>query len=339
MEIGNWVTAGYFAQLYPELRQLGLEANIAELEAFGLTVLRPEQVAAPGLHERVLEAVMRVAERRSGVRPDLTGGDSHRGMSHPLGQIMRFLLWEDPVFEEVLLNPAMLGITTWMLGPTCILSLCNAMLKGPGRNAMALHTDEGDRTMPLLHDANMTINATFLLTDYTMDNGALTFIPGSHRWRREPTPTEVLAFAKMAVPVEAPAGSIVIWGDHMWHGSLPRKNPGLRGTFFFNFARHTLQTQEPYRDTCTQEALDRRPKRFAVLMDQFGTYPYREEDENYALGAERLKYISLFDREPTNGSILLRSKLPPRSIPAPAQPPRSPYAQTVVPSTPDPVLV
>jgi ectoine hydroxylase-related dioxygenase (phytanoyl-CoA dioxygenase family) len=332
MEIGDWPAAGYFSQLIPELRQLGLESNLVELQAFGFTVLSPEQVGAHRLRERLLQTVLDISERRSGVRPDLTGGKSHRGMVHPLGQLMRFVLWEDRAIEELLMNPSILGIVTWMLGPTCILSLCNAMLRGPGDNCIPLHTDEGNRTMPLHTGEMMTVNATFLLTDYTQEGGALGFLPGSHRWRRDPTPSEVGAFADQMIPIEAPAGSVVIWGDHMWHGAFPRTIAGLRSTLFFNFARHHLQTQEPYRDTCTQEALDRNPRRFAMLMDQFGLFPFREEDVDFARGAERDGYLSLFDRQPTRGSITLRSALPARSVPVIAQPTASPLALAPVPT-------
>jgi hypothetical protein len=327
MQIGDWPSAGYVSKLYPELRQLGLETNVAELEAFGFTVVAPEKVGAQGLRERVLDAVLSVSQRRAGVRPDLLQGTTHRGMKHPLGQLMRFMLWEDQAFEELLMNPAMLGIVTWLLGPTCILSLCNAMLRGPGSNSIQLHTDEDNRTMPLLPEAAMTVNATFLLTDYTRDGGAVAFVPGSHRWRREPTPFDAQAFGRQMVPIEAPAGSFVIWGDHVWHAALPRRIPGLRATCFFQFGRHNMQTHEPYRDTCTQAAIDRNPRRFAVLMDQFGTFPSREEDEDIARGAERNKYLSLFDAEPTGGSIRLLKDLPPRTIPALAQPTASPYAR------------
>ncbi|MGH8259551.1 MAG: phytanoyl-CoA dioxygenase family protein [Steroidobacteraceae bacterium] len=329
VQIANWTTAGYMSHLYPELRQLEVEPNIAELQAFGFTVLSPRQLRAGDLHERVLKAVASVSARRARVAPDFESGQSHRGMVHPLGQLMRFILWEDAVFEEVLLNPAMLGIVTYVLGPACILSQCNAILRGPGNNSIGLHTDEISRALPLHCEESMTVNATYLLTDYTKEGGALGVIPGSHRWRRDPTPSDSKAFASHMIPVEAPAGSMVIWGDHLWHGAFPRMIPGLRGTFLFNFARHHLQTQEPYRETCTQEALDRNPRRFAVLMDQFASYPYREEDEDVILPVERNTYLSLFDRRQSNGYVRLLSKRARRSIPASAQPTASPLGLAV----------
>ena len=41
MQIGDWKSAGSVAPLYRELEQLGLVSNIAELEAFGFTVVPP----------------------------------------------------------------------------------------------------------------------------------------------------------------------------------------------------------------------------------------------------------------------------------------------------------
>jgi len=64
MEIENWESAGALPLLYAELKQLGLESNVAELEAFGFTVVPPEKVGPPELHLQVKEAVERVVRRR-----------------------------------------------------------------------------------------------------------------------------------------------------------------------------------------------------------------------------------------------------------------------------------
>ena len=64
MEIENWESAGALPLLYAELKQLGLESNVAELEAFGFTVVPPEKVGPPELHLQVKEAVERVVADR-----------------------------------------------------------------------------------------------------------------------------------------------------------------------------------------------------------------------------------------------------------------------------------
>jgi hypothetical protein len=320
MDIGDWQVEGHRTELFRELRLLGLEPHLAELDAFGFTVVTPEHAGTADLAARTLEAVLALAERRSGVRPDVETGASHQGMHHPLGQHMRFVLWEDPVFEEVLMQPHLLGLVSWLVGVDGILSLANAVLKGPGDNRITLHTDEQNKTVPVYSEHCTAVNATFLLTDYTEEGGALAFLPGSHRRRRDPSPAEAIELTHV-VPVVAPAGSLVVWGSHTWHASYPRRIPGLRGTLFFNVNRWHTQTEEPYRDTCTQEALDRNPRRFAWLMDQFGVFPHKEEDVDYARAVARGGYPSLLDAEPTKGSVVLRSALPPRGVPALAQPP------------------
>ena len=39
MEIGNWKTTAELSEIYRTARDLGVETNIAELEAFGFTIV------------------------------------------------------------------------------------------------------------------------------------------------------------------------------------------------------------------------------------------------------------------------------------------------------------
>ncbi|MDE0781431.1 MAG: hypothetical protein OSB67_11865 [Alphaproteobacteria bacterium] len=116
--------------------------------------------------------------------------------------------------------------------------------------------------------------------------------------------------ADLAYPIEAPAGSMVVWGDHTWHGSFERTVPGLRIMMLGAYARPHLQTQEPYRQTSTQEALDRNPVRFAALMDQYGKFPFGRDgvdlDHVRRNPTDPASYCSLFDQEPANGRVRLR---------------------------------
>ena len=57
--------------------RLGLQTYVADLDARGYTVIPPEIATPNGLAERMLEAVLDIAERRNGERPDLETGSTH----------------------------------------------------------------------------------------------------------------------------------------------------------------------------------------------------------------------------------------------------------------------
>jgi ectoine hydroxylase-related dioxygenase (phytanoyl-CoA dioxygenase family) len=314
MKIDDWESADTLPKLYRELQELGLELNVAELEAFGYTIVPPELVGPPDLHSAVRAALLAVGGRRSGETPDVKGGTTHTDQRHALGQVARFILWDDPVFERLVLNPAALGLVQYLVGTNCILSLFDGALKGPGGNCTPIHADWADFNLKAFPHEPNTANFNYLASDYSKEDGALSFVPGSHRWRRLPSPEEVVSWADRAVPVEAPAGSMVVWGDHTWHGSYPRTVAGLRLTVIATYCKPTLQTQEPFRTTCTQEALDRNPRRFAALMDQYGWFPFGVDDldgsrvkENpTGLSLAARQYCSLFDDEPAAGAVTLR---------------------------------
>ncbi len=284
--------------LWPELRQLGLDTHIAELAVQGYTIVPPEKVAPPQYIGQLRDAVLAVSERRTGVKPDTETGSTHLAGAHPLGQFMRYVLFEDPVFEPVLTNPVLLGLITHLVGFDALLSLNDAMLKGPGGATLAIHNDNGDLITPVYADQPQTANINLLLNDYEAGSGTIAFLPGSHLFRRQPTPGEMRELADEMVPVIAPAGSAVIWPANTWHMAFPRTDPGLRLTLLYDFCRGHLQTQSPFRADVTPEILARNPPRFAQLMHAHGVFPFREGDispENRALSGRR---HSLFDCHP-----------------------------------------
>ena len=84
------------------------------------------------------------------------------------------------------------------------------------------------------------------------------------------------------------------------------------------YMRRRLQTEEAYRDTVTQEALDRNPIRFAGLMDVYSLFPFGKSDwdierqssaEAGAKGGQSINaYRSLFDTAPAAGRTTIRPK-------------------------------
>ncbi len=103
MKIEDWESASSMPMLYRKLQQLGLESNIAKLEAFGFTIVPPEKVAPPEFHEAVQKALVRVVTDRFG--PLEESGD----LWDDTNENIRFILWDDPIFEKVVLLRAALG--------------------------------------------------------------------------------------------------------------------------------------------------------------------------------------------------------------------------------------
>jgi len=276
-------------QLYDELKALGLQENIADLAVKGYTVIPPEKVAPPEFIRKLRDKVLEVSARRTGIEPDVERGSTHQGGLHPLGQFMRYVLFEDPVFEPVLTNPVLLGLITYLVGPDALLSLNDAMVKGPGAVALPIHNDNGDKTTAVYADQPQTANINLLLS------GSIAFLPGSHHYRREPTPEELEHLVDIMEPVVAPAGSAIIWPANTWHMALPRTDPGLRLTLLYDFCRGHLQTQSPFRADVTSEILERNPARFAQLMHVHGVFPFRQEDISPEHRDESAARHSLFD--------------------------------------------
>ena len=76
------------------------------------------------------------------------------------------------------------------------------------------------------------------------------------------------------------------------------------------FCRSHMQSQEPFRLTATQEALDRNPIRFCQLMDVGGAFPCGKSpaQPNVRKKTKEIpSYLSLFDDVSSNGAVQLRS--------------------------------
>ncbi len=70
MEIGNWEVSKELNEIYKEAQDLGLESNIAELDAYGFTVI--EHALPDEMVGQLAEAILRVAEERSEKKLDAT---------------------------------------------------------------------------------------------------------------------------------------------------------------------------------------------------------------------------------------------------------------------------
>ena len=175
-----------------EIRRLDLTEAVAQLEADGLAIVPPELVGLePGFVDAVLERVLDVMEQRTGVRPDLASGETHRNVFFPT---LYYFLFEDPLFQEWLLHPVLLALVTYLLGESCVLTTTAVFMKGPADESerelqLGLHSDQQMVPQPFPPYA-LICGATLLLTDYSKDDGAFAYVPGSHKQGRHPGASE-----------------------------------------------------------------------------------------------------------------------------------------------------
>ena len=282
--------ADYALDHWKEIQRLGLEPHVAELEALGLAVIPPDKVAAPsGFAERLRDAILRVHEQRFGESLDFENLDDPRfaGGEQGFGRQLFYILLEDDVFQEAVMNPAGLAMATYLLGDHCILNNCVVGLKGPGSGDLGTHCDNAMIPGPFSPYAHVC-NVTWALTPYEPGSGQLTYVPGSHRLSRWPTAAEARAGL---VPVAAEAGSIIFWHGNTWHGAIGRTQPGLRVNLIVSMMRSYLWPQEAYKENVTPEILANNPPRFAKLVSQHVRHGWNNEqgpvyESGYTAGME-----------------------------------------------------
>jgi len=253
-------------RLRADIDRYELHQNIVDLELNGYTVLPPGVAGSLDLIERMKSAMLRI-EREA--RTDNMGPDSG------LGCTLFHLLPQDPAFEEALMSPVALTLVTYLLGFRAKLSQSTGLIKQQDAPALRLHADHsGKFAAPWSHIANYSV-VTWVLTDYTRENGAVCVWPGSHRWGRPVPPELTMAHDHGDVRVlEVPAGSLIIWHGSLWHGAVPRTAEGRRMTFVLPHVRDSIQPQELYAASTTPEMIERNSARFCTLMGLTSAGPW-----------------------------------------------------------------
>lgn len=254
-----------------ELERLSLKEHVRELDEVGLSIIPPERTGfgedfvAPGRR-----ALLAVAERRSGARFDLATGCLDELDGRP-GQVGQFLLTHliyvgqeggaeaGRVFEEIAVNPVKKAIFRYLLGDVHRMSTSNGWVKfqtpdtHEGPFTTPLHADTGAPTPWPVRTPHVS-NMNWLLTDYRREDGAFCYVPESHRRGTQPTFPEA---AQKAVPVEAPAGSLVVFHGATWHGSFRKETPGLRLSIHGLHCRPHYIPQHDYRGNIAAETYAR----------------------------------------------------------------------------------
>ena len=291
---------------------LGLNDNLLELETQGFTVLKA--VLSADQIARAKAAILRRAESTAGKRidPECATTDDFHGMKY-----LHYLIFDDPVFPEILLEEQPLALMHYLLGESCVLSSMGCHFRGPGGMPLPMHADGVSVGMT---EVSHVANCNYALTPYTAETGALVLVPSSHRRKRQPTAREnwmaghetvVEVMAKGlsvedldsiewtpppgAATMEIDPGDAVVWHGNTWHGGWRRESAGTRINLAAYFCRPHMSTQELRGDDRYPEVFERyaNEPRFAQLMGENVRNGWREEGPDFS--AAKVPPSGLFD--------------------------------------------
>ena len=255
-------------RLRKEISELQLERHTMDLETDGYTVLPPGKAAPLELFHRLKKAMEELYAR---LPADKLAGSG-------LGHTLYHMLSKNQVFEEALMAEAPLALVTYLLGYRAKLSQTTGLIKDAGAPALALHADHSAKfPSPWSPISNYSV-VTWVLTDYTRENGAVCVWPGSHL-KGHPVPQDLtMAHDHPEIRVlEVPKGSVIIWHGSLWHGALPRTTPGRRMTLVLPHVRDHVQPQELFWASVNEEMISRNVPRFCTLMGLTSAPPWFEE--------------------------------------------------------------
>lgn len=175
------------------------------------------------------------------------------------------LVNKDPVFDVCFTDPRLLACIAHVLGEFKLSSL-NFRAALPGYGLQGLHTEGKPVTGPA---AYQVCNSIWLLDDFTADNGATRVVPGSHRSGR--APGEAMSDVRAAHPEEvlllAPAGTVVVFNSHLWHGGTVNRSTAPRRALHSYFTRRGNSQQLNQGKYIRQETLSRLDPAARFILD------------------------------------------------------------------------
>ena len=174
------------------------------------------------------------------------------------------LVNKDPVFEVCFTDPRVLACIAHVLGDFKLSSL-NSRAALPGQGLQALHSEGG----PVGLGPYQVCNSIWLLDDFTEDNGATRVVPGSHRLTvsvRDAVPDTAAAHPD-EVRLTAPAGTVVVFNSHLWHGGTRNRTGGQRRALHSYFTRRGNAQQLNQREFIRPETLARLGPAATFILD------------------------------------------------------------------------
>lgn len=160
------------------------------------------------------------------------------------------------IFDQFYTHPRVLAAVAQVVGQQLKLSSLNYRAAKPGMGAQNLHVDWHDVVEPKDYKV---CNSIWLLDDFSAANGATRIVPGTHLSGKLPQVEleDPMATHPKEVLIEAPAGTVVIFNSHTWHGGTTNKTDAPRRAIHSYFCRYDQPQQVDQSRYIQEETLER----------------------------------------------------------------------------------
>jgi ectoine hydroxylase-related dioxygenase (phytanoyl-CoA dioxygenase family) len=242
-------------------------------------------IVAPVFDESFLDAVREAMYRaQRSIIADI--GQPRLDRAGELG-VLRLMLKYDPLFLRFLEHDDMLAVVDAVLDSTAVMHLQNGFIlpSFPSGQAPEVFQRRFHMDFPrVLNGYVMSVNVLVAIDPFTAENGGTLVAPGTHQ---SSVPPSIEALESRAVPVECPAGGLVVFDSTLWHAAGPNTSGRDRLGVNHQFTRSYLKQQIDYVRALGDTVVLAQKPRTQQLLGWYTRVP-TSLDEYYRPEADRL---------------------------------------------------
>jgi ectoine hydroxylase-related dioxygenase (phytanoyl-CoA dioxygenase family) len=160
--------------------------------------------------------------------------------------VLRLMLKFEPIFFSFLEIGELLAIVDNTVSATAILHLQNGFVlpSFPPKQTPTIFQNRFHQDFPRFFNGYLaSVNLMFAIDEFTSANGATVVALGTHQRPQAPDPDFL---ESVAIPVEAPSGSMIVFDSTLWHRAGVNSSGHDRLAINHQFTRSFLKQQIDY---------------------------------------------------------------------------------------------
>lgn len=175
------------------------------------------------------------------------------------------LIYKGDIFAQMAQHESLLAIIEAIIGDNVVLGGFSAHILHPGAKSMGIHVDYPywAMTAPFPKCPVLELQVIWLMEDFTADNGAPLFAPGTQKLATKPEPSQ---FTSSATKIIGKAGSAVISHGLCWHDTSENNSDRPRVSLLGNYTPQYIHPLENNLFDYQSEAMENLPPKLKKLL-------------------------------------------------------------------------